>query len=47
MSFKAERADYFAVSKPASSFDFAKAMVWLTLATAPWLALYLVGRHIF
>ncbi len=47
MSFKAERANYFAVSKPASSFDFAKALVWLALAATPWLALSLIGRHIF
>ncbi len=47
MSFKAERADFFAISKPASSFDFIKALVWLALATTPWLALYLAGRHIF
>jgi hypothetical protein len=47
MSFKAARANYFAVSKPASSFDAVKALVWLALAATPWLALYLVGRHIF
>jgi hypothetical protein len=47
MSFKAERANYFAVSKPTSSFDFAKALVWLALAATPWFALYLIGRHIF
>jgi len=47
MSFKAERANDFAISKPASSFDFVKALVWLTLAAAPWLALYRIGRHIF
>ncbi len=47
MSFKAARANDFAISKPASSFDFAKALVWAALAATPWLALYLIGRHIF
>jgi hypothetical protein len=47
MSVHSVRADHIAVSKPASSFDFAKALVWLAAASAPWAALYLIGKHVF
>jgi len=46
MSVKAVRAHHIAISKPASSFDFAKAVVWLAAACLPWAALYLIGRHV-
>ena len=29
------------------SFDFVKASVWFAAAVAPWVALFLIGRHIF
>ena len=32
--------------KPAS-VDFVKASVWFAAAAAPWVVLYLIGRHIF
>ncbi len=46
MSVHSARAQYLSGPKPAS-FDFAKVVVWLALASAPWAALYVIGRHIF
>jgi len=46
MSVKAARSSYIAGSKPASSFDIAKAVVWLAAACLPWAALFLIGQHV-
>jgi len=43
MSVKTARSAYVA----SSSFDVAKAVVWLAAGCLPWAALYLIGRHIF
>jgi len=45
MSIPSARAFHPSGSKPAP-FDLTKALVWLVLAAVPWLALYLIGRHI-
>ena len=47
MSAKAARVPYIADSKPAASFDFAKAAIWLAAALLPWAVLYLAARNIF
>jgi len=52
MSAKAVRVPYIAPSKtdwakPAPSFDFAKAAIWLAAALLPWAAFYLAARYIF